>query len=121
MVTTDPRTATPAFFGEPAEVAPDVLMHPAFVNTYAVRTPAGLLLVDPGLAPMARRVHQVVRAWSAEPLTTAVYTHGHADHAFGLRSFLAAGDTPVIIAQERCLARFRRYRRPVACVVPGIR
>jgi glyoxylase-like metal-dependent hydrolase (beta-lactamase superfamily II) len=39
----------------------------------------------------------------------AVYTHGHADHAFGLRAFLAAGERPDIIAQENCAARFKRY------------
>lgn len=110
MVTTDPLHARPAFFGEPAEVALDVLMHAAFVNTYALRTPAGLLLIDPGLAQNADAVHQAVRAWSDAPVHTAVYTHGHADHAFGLSPFLQAGEHPYIIAQENCLERFRRYR-----------
>ncbi len=110
MVTTDPLHARPAFFGEPGEVAPDVFMHPVFVNTYAVRTPAGLLLLDPGLPQNAAAAHQAVRQWSDAPLHTAVYTHGHADHAFGLRPYLDAGERPHIIAQENCLARFRRYR-----------
>lgn len=110
MLTTDPRTATPVFRGEPAVVAPDVLMHPAFANTYAMRTPAGLLLVDPGLAELSFAVHGAVRAWSDAPLHTAVYTHGHADHAFGLRAFLDAGERPTIVAQENCLRRFRRYQ-----------
>src|SRR5262249_40523744 len=39
-----------------------------------------------------------------------VYTHGHADHAFGLRSWLEHGERPEIVAQERCVARFHRYR-----------
>jgi glyoxylase-like metal-dependent hydrolase (beta-lactamase superfamily II) len=84
-------------------------MPAAFVNTYALRTPVGLLLVDPGLANLADNVHAAVRAWSAAPLHTAVYTHGHADHAFGLRPFLQAGERPQIIAQENCLQRFHRY------------
>src|SRR5262245_18883648 len=75
MVTTDPMTATPAFFGTPAEVAPDVFMHPAFVNTYALRTPAGLVLVDPGLGFNMHAVRDAVRAWSDVPLRIAVYTH----------------------------------------------
>jgi glyoxylase-like metal-dependent hydrolase (beta-lactamase superfamily II) len=58
------------------------------------------------LAPV---VHQGVRAWTAAPLHTAVYTHGHADHAFGLGPFLAAGERPTIVAQENCLRRFERY------------
>jgi glyoxylase-like metal-dependent hydrolase (beta-lactamase superfamily II) len=110
MVTTDPRRARAAFFGEPAEVAPDVFMHPVFVNTYAVRTHAGLLLIDPGLAQTAEAAHRAVRAWSDAPLQTAVYTHGHADHAFGLRPYLEAGERPQIVAQERCPERFRRYQ-----------
>ena len=48
MLTRDPLHAVPRVWGEPCEIAPDVFMHPAFVNTYALRTPAGLLLVDPG-------------------------------------------------------------------------
>ena len=110
MVTTDPLQTRPAFFGEPAEVAPGVFMHPAFVNTYTVRTPIGLLLIDPGLPQNAGAAHQAVRRWSDAPLHTAVYTHGHADHAFGLWPYLDAGERPQIIAQENCPARFRRYR-----------
>ena len=110
MVTTDPMTATPAFYGRPAEVAPDVFMHPAFVNTYALRTPAGLVLVDPGLGFNMHAVRDAVRAWSDAPLRVAVYTHGHVDHAFGLRAWLEHGERPEIVAQERCVERFHRYR-----------
>jgi glyoxylase-like metal-dependent hydrolase (beta-lactamase superfamily II) len=110
MVTTDLSTAQPRFFGEPGELAEDLFMHPVFVNTYALRTPTGLLLIDPGFGPGAQQVHQTVRAWSDAPLDTAVYTHGHVDHAFGLREFLEAGERPRIVAQERCPERFHRYR-----------
>ncbi|HLK13091.1 MAG TPA: alkyl sulfatase dimerization domain-containing protein [Candidatus Binatia bacterium] len=110
MLTTDPLHAQPRFFGPPGEVAPDVFMHPAFVNSYAVRTPEGLLVIDPGFTHTSAAVRDAVRAWSTAPLRAAVYTHGHVDHAFGLRAFLEAGERPAIIAQEACLARFRRYR-----------
>ncbi len=110
MVTTDPRSASPAFFGQPAEVAPDVFMHPAFINTYALRTPEGLVLIDPGFEHTSGAVRDAVRAWSDAPLRVAVYTHGHADHAFGLRGWLTAGEQPEIVAQEQCVARFHRYR-----------
>ena len=109
MLTRDPRRAVPRVWGEPGEIAPDVFMFPAFVNSYALRTPAGLLLVDPGFTHASDAVRQAVRGWSDAPLHTAVYTHGHVDHAFGLRAFLAAGERPQIIAQENCLGRFRRY------------
>ena len=109
MLTRDPLRAAPRVWGEPGEIAPDVFMFPAFVNSYVLRTPAGLLLVDPGFTHASDAVRQAVRGWSDAPLHTAVYTHGHVDHAFGLRAFLAAGDRPQIIAQEHCLGRFRRY------------
>jgi glyoxylase-like metal-dependent hydrolase (beta-lactamase superfamily II) len=50
-----------------------------------------------------------VRSWYTAALHTAVYTHGHIDHAFGLRAFLDAGERPHIIAQENCPKRFQRY------------
>jgi glyoxylase-like metal-dependent hydrolase (beta-lactamase superfamily II) len=110
MVTSDPLHARPQVFAAPGEIAPGLFLHAAFVNTWAVDTPAGLLLVDPGFGLSSRTVHSAVRAWSAAPLAAAVYTHGHADHAFGLRAFLDAGDRPQIIAQENCPQRFRRYQ-----------
>ncbi len=110
MVTTDPVSARLRIFAAPHEVAPRVFLHASFVNTYAMKTPAGLLIVDPGLANNAESVHRAVRGWSDAPLHTVVYTHGHADHAFGLRGFLDAGERPQIIAQENCPERFRRYR-----------
>lgn len=109
MVTADPLHATVKFFADSHEAAPDVLLAATFVNTYALRTPAGLLLVDPGFEHTADAWHRAVRAWSDAPLHTAVYTHGHADHAFGLGPYLAAGERPLIVAQENCPARFRRY------------
>jgi glyoxylase-like metal-dependent hydrolase (beta-lactamase superfamily II) len=110
MVSTDPTTTTPVFYGDAGEVAPNVFMHPAFVNTYALRTPDGLVVVDPGLTHTSTTVRDAIRAWSDAPLHAAVYTHGHADHAFGLRAFLEAGERPEIVAQENCVARFQRYR-----------
>lgn len=109
MVTADPLHATVQLFADAHEPAPDVLMCATFVNTYALRTPAGLLLVDPGFEHTANKWHRAVRAWSERPVHTAVYTHGHADHAFGLGPYLAAGERPLIVAQENCPARFRRY------------
>ena len=71
MVTRDPLTTTPAFFGPPAEVAPDVFMHPVFVNSYALRTPAGLALIDPGFGETSDGLKSAVRAWSDAPLRVA--------------------------------------------------
>ncbi len=111
IVTTDPASLDrDRIVSEPHEVEPGLFVHSAFVNTYAVKTSAGLLLVDPGLGPVSQRVHDAVRGWTQDPLHTAVYTHGHVDHAFGLRAFLESGETPEIVAHENVPARFARYR-----------
>src|SRR5262245_35001354 len=90
MVTTNPQQtiAPPPSSSPPQEVASDLLLHRSVVNTYALRTEGGLLLIDPGLAQNSQSVYNAVQAWSPTPLHTVVYTHGHIDHAFGLRAFL---------------------------------
>ena len=80
------------------------------MNTYALRTDVGLLLIDPGLLRNSKSVFAAIRAWSDAALHTVVYTHGHVDHACGLRAFLDNGERPHIIAQENCPKRFQRYR-----------
>jgi glyoxylase-like metal-dependent hydrolase (beta-lactamase superfamily II) len=111
LVTTDPANVDPArMTGGAEEVAPRVFLHSAFVNSYAVETGAGLLLIDPGLANLSVRVRDAVRGWSRSPLHTAVYTHGHVDHAFGLAAWLEDGERPLIIGQENLPARFARYQ-----------
>ena len=109
MVTTDPKQATNKMFAPPHEVAPNLLLHASWGNTYSLRTNAGLLLIDPGQTRHSQSVYTAVRDWSHAPLHTVVYTHGHIDHAFGLRAFLDAGESPQIIAQENCPKRFQRY------------
>jgi glyoxylase-like metal-dependent hydrolase (beta-lactamase superfamily II) len=112
MVTIEPDRAVipPPLSVPPHEVAPGLLIHRVFVNTYALRTGEGLLLIDPGLTETTGSVHKAVRTWSDAPLHTAVYTHGHIDHAFGLQAFLDAGERPQIIAQENCVQHFQRYQ-----------
>src|SRR5258707_14655493 len=73
MLTRDPLHATPRVWGTPCEIAPDVFMYPAFVNSYALRTPAGLLLVDPGFTHDSEALRAAVRDWSDAPLHTAAY------------------------------------------------
>jgi glyoxylase-like metal-dependent hydrolase (beta-lactamase superfamily II) len=110
LVTTDPANAAMRSFAAPVEIAPGVLMHAQFANCYAVKTDAGLLMIDTGVKSGAAGLHAAVRAWSDQPLHSVVFTHGHIDHVFGLKSFLDAGDRPQIIAQENCVARFQRYQ-----------
>jgi len=87
---------------------------PSFANVSAFATGDGLVLVDTGSAPLARIVHGLVRGWSTLPLHTAVYSHGHIDHVFGVPVFeeeaAAQGwRAPRVVAHEALPARFDRY------------
>jgi len=97
-----------------AEVADGVAFVPSFANVAAVRTGEGLVLVDVGSPFLSGEVHRTLRTWSAEPLHTAVYSHGHIDHVFGVHRFEADAEAngwpaPRVVAHEAVAARFDRY------------
>jgi alkyl sulfatase BDS1-like metallo-beta-lactamase superfamily hydrolase len=55
-------------------------------------------------------VHEQIRPWSGKPLHTAIYSHGHVDHVFGVPLFDAEGNgRPRVIAHENVPKRFERY------------
>ncbi|MCB9560698.1 MAG: MBL fold metallo-hydrolase [Kofleriaceae bacterium] len=91
------------------EVAPGVAFHGGFANVIAVTTSDGVVLIDTGSPMTAPVVHQQVRAWTDAPAHTAIYTHGHVDHAMGTAPFEA--ERPLrVVAHEAVAARFDRYR-----------
>ena len=93
----------------PGERLPgDVLFAPSFANVSAIPTADGLVLIDTGGLLAAQRAHEDLRALTADPVHTAVYTHGHVDHVMGA---LQLGDEVQVVAHERVPARFERYRR----------
>jgi alkyl sulfatase BDS1-like metallo-beta-lactamase superfamily hydrolase len=98
------------------ELAPGVAFYKAFVNVTAVKTGEGLVLVDTGsFHPLAHKLSfDAVRRWNGERVHTAIYTHGHVDHAYGLPPFLAEADAkgwqgPRIVGHVNVLPRMRRY------------
>ena len=96
--------------GEHVEVADRTLFVASFANVSTFATDEGLLLVDTGAVFVASSVHEVIRGWSDDPLHTAVYSHGHVDHVFGVPVFEQEGRGPArVIAHEAMPARFRRY------------
>ena len=63
---------------------------------------------------MAAEIHRTLRTWSPGRLNTAVYSHGHIDHVFGVpvwaaESAEAGWPEPVVVAHEALPARFDRY------------
>ena len=92
------------------ELAPGVAFVQSFANVAAFVTGDGLCLIDTGSAFAAPLIHGAVRAWRPDPATTAVYTHGHIDHACGTAPFEAEGSMRVI-GHELVDDRFDRYIR----------
>lgn len=97
-----------------AEVADRTAFNAAFGNISAFDTDDGLLLVDTGNQVFAQTNFDRIREWTAKPLTTAVFTHGHIDHVFGLAPFEAEAEAqgralPHVVAHELLPGRFARY------------
>jgi alkyl sulfatase BDS1-like metallo-beta-lactamase superfamily hydrolase len=98
------------------EVADGFGLYKGFVNVVAVRTADGVLLVDTGsFAPIQHeKSFAGVRGYAPERLHTAVYTHGHVDHAYGLPPFMAEAEAkgwarPRIVGHSAVPARMARY------------
>jgi glyoxylase-like metal-dependent hydrolase (beta-lactamase superfamily II) len=103
------------YLGGLAEITDDVVFLPAFANVTAVRTPDGLVLVDTGSAFVAQAIHDELRGWTPQRLHTAVYSHGHIDHVFGVGVWAAEAaengwPAPVVTAHEAVSRRFDRYK-----------
>ncbi|MGH7277498.1 MAG: alkyl sulfatase dimerization domain-containing protein, partial [Candidatus Rokuibacteriota bacterium] len=101
--------------GAREEIAPDVVFLHAWANVTIIRTDAGLVLVDTGNYATRDKTFAAVRAVDTARLSTAIYTHGHVDHACGLPPFLAEArergwSRPAIVAHRNVPARFDRYR-----------
>ncbi|WP_028922562.1 alkyl sulfatase dimerization domain-containing protein [Pseudonocardia acaciae] len=97
------------------ELADGVWMWPAFGNVYAFPTADGLLCYDTGGAQTAAELFAAVRARTDVPLHTAIYSHGHIDHVFGMAAFDAEATSrgrprPNVVAHRDVEPRFRRYQ-----------
>jgi glyoxylase-like metal-dependent hydrolase (beta-lactamase superfamily II) len=107
-----PEEATFFWTGGPIRVAERTHFASLFSGVTAFDTDDGLVLVDTGMARLAAGLSAMLRQHSARPVHTAIYTHGHVDHAFGLEAFLLPGQAPPrIIGHRNMLARFERYAR----------
>jgi len=103
-----------AHLGGMAEICEDVAFLPAFANVTALRTADGLVLVDTGSIFAAQDIHGQLRRWTDQRLHTAIYSHGHIDHVFGVGPWEAEAaaqgwPAPVVVAHEALPRRFDRY------------
>ncbi len=98
--------------GGPVAVAERTFFASMFSGCTAFETDEGLVLVDTGLRRLSPGLAGLLRSQTQAPVHTAIYTHGHVDHAFGLDAFLTAGQAPPrVIGHRNMLARFERYAR----------
>ena len=101
--------------GKMAEVQPRVAFVDAFANSSVVDTDDGLVAVDTSGVFHAQHVHETVRGWSPRRLDTAIFTHGHIDHVFGVDLYEEEARTngwapPRVVAHAALADRFDRYR-----------
>lgn len=96
------------------EIAERTIFYHSFANVTAFETEAGLVLVDTGTFFNKEIVFQAIRGWSAARLDTAIFTHGHVDHVFGVSLFAKEAKgrgwaPPRVVAHEAVVRRFDRY------------
>jgi len=100
--------------GGVVEVTDGCAFVPSFANVSAVSTADGLVLVDTGSQLFAAAALEQLRRWSTERVHTAVYSHGHIDHVFGVplleeEAGAKGWAPPTVVAHEALPARFDRY------------
>ena len=95
------------------QVAPQTwFIRMPFANMCVLETDDGIVLVDTGGACHGPALLEAIRSVTDKPFHTAIYTHAHVDHAYGLWAFKEAGELPQnIIAHENTIDWFKRYPR----------
>src|SRR5215468_11424568 len=100
---------SPRFQAEP--VAARSYFVASFANVAAFDTDDGLVLVDTGSFLLAERTRAALRGVVTAPAHTAIWTHGHIDHCFGVELYEREAGRPLrVIAHEAVPRRFARYR-----------
>ncbi len=106
----DPDQARFFWTGGPIDLAERTWFASQFSGVTAFETDEGLVLVDSGTFFLAPNLAEKIRERTDAPVHTAIYTHGHVDHAYGLPAFLVEGQAPPRIIGHRAMpGRFERY------------
>ena len=99
----------PRFLAEP--VAAGSYFVSSFANIAAFDTDDGLVLVDTGSFVLAEPTRARLRGVTKRPVHTAIWTHGHVDHCFGVDLYERdSGRRVHVIAHEAVPRRFERYK-----------
>ncbi len=81
------------------------------VNVVVFETDAGLVLVDSGYAPAGPALVDALKQLSPEPVHTIIFTHFHADHAFGAWALMQGPHQPLVVAEERFVEQMEEDMR----------
>jgi alkyl sulfatase BDS1-like metallo-beta-lactamase superfamily hydrolase len=81
----------------------------------AIRTGAGLVLIDTANAALAAKTFAAIRRWDDSAVHTVIYTHGHIDHTGGMQVIDEEADArgvprPRIVAHRDVRRRLERYK-----------
>jgi len=99
----------PRFLAEP--VAAGSYFVSSFANITAFDTDDGLVLVDTGSFILAEPTRARLRGVTKRPVHTAIWTHGHVDHCFGVELYERdSGRRVRVLAHEAVPRRFERYQ-----------
>jgi glyoxylase-like metal-dependent hydrolase (beta-lactamase superfamily II) len=105
-----PEEAKFFWSGGPIEITERTWFASQLSGVTAFETDEGIVLVDAGAVMFAPMLAEAIRSRTDAAIHTAIFTHGHVDHAYGLSEFLLDGQPdPVVIAHEAMPARFARY------------
>lgn len=80
----------------------------------AIRTAAGLVVIDTANPVFAPQTLAAIRRWDAGPIHTVIYTHGHVDHTSGIGGIDAEAAAngwprPRVVGHRNVARRLRRY------------
>ncbi len=84
-------------------------------NTGVIETEKGLVLFDLPVKQYGQKLFREIRAISNEKVKYIIYSHGHFDHCFAYEPFIEeikerGWEMPQVIAHEKVLDRFEKYR-----------
>src|SRR5215472_15848591 len=102
--------------GEHEELADGVMFFRWMANYTAVKTGDGLVLIDTGAYFNYGGTVELLRHFSNDRVHTAIYTHGHVDHACGMPALADEAQQkkvarPRVVGHRAVQARFDRYKR----------
>jgi len=99
---------------EITELADNLAIVESFSHSVVWDTGDGLMCFDASGAGSGEAVVKSIRTWRNDPISSLVYTHGHADHVGGSIAFandakLRGAPNPHVIGHENVTKRMDRY------------